>query len=70
MKKALWMFLLTSCFSINAFAEYQCFTRDIGGHQWASEGSTEERATAVAMSFCTAYSPDSGTCKFNKCISH
>jgi hypothetical protein len=71
MKKTLWMCLLTACFttfSINAFAAYECYAGDKGGHMWKSAGSTEERATAVAMSFCTGYSPDSASCQFKKCI--
>lgn len=73
MKKMSWIFLFTvslSLFSVNASAEYQCFVRDQGGHMWASEGSTEDRATAVAMSFCSAYSPNSASCSFNRCITH
>jgi len=73
MKKLLWIFLLisySSLFSTNAFAQYQCFVRDKGGHMWASDGSTEDRATTVAMSFCSAYSPNSSTCEFNRCITH
>lgn len=70
MKKILWIVLLTSVFSLNASAQVQCFVKDKGGHMWASEGSTDERATAVAMSFCSAYSPNSVTCQFNRCISH
>ena len=68
MKKLLWIVLLTSMFSLNASAQVQCFVKDRGGHMWASEGSTDERATAVAMSFCSAYSPDSASCAFNRCI--
>jgi hypothetical protein len=73
MKRVSWIFLLISClstFSLNASAEYQCFVKDRGGHMWASEGSTEDRAKAVAMSFCSAYSPNSASCSFNRCISH
>lgn len=70
MTKSLWMMCLISALSmvsLNAFAEWQCYARDKGGHMWKSEGSTEERATAVAMSFCSGYSPDSATCKISKC---
>ncbi len=72
MKKILWMslFVFLSTFNFNAYAEMQCFVKDKGGHMWASEGSTEERATAVAMSFCSAYSPNSASCQFNRCINH
>jgi hypothetical protein len=72
MKNILWIFLLISLSitSFQASAGWQCFVKDKGGHMWASEGSTEDRATAVAMSFCSAYSPNSTSCQFNRCISH
>ncbi len=72
MKNMLWISLLIclSLFSLNVSAGVQCFVKDKGGHMWASEGSTEDRATAVAMSFCSAYSPNSTSCQFNRCISH
>ena len=71
MKNILWISLIISLsmLSINASAGFQCFVKDQGGHQWASEGSTEDRATAVAMSFCSAYSPNSTSCQFNRCYS-
>lgn len=70
MKKILWTSLLISlsALSLNATAGMQCFVKDSGGHMWASEGSTEDRATAVAMSFCSAYSPNSASCQFNRCV--
>jgi hypothetical protein len=57
-----------SILSINAHAEWQCYTVDKGGHYWTSTGSTPERATGVAMSFCKAYSPNGKTCQLNKCL--
>ncbi len=72
MKSILWM-LLPACLtllSLNASADVQCFVKDKRGHMWASEGSTEDRATAVAKSFCTAYSPDKDTCEFSRCIGY
>ena len=71
MKKNLWIFLLGLCvstLSFNAFAQSECYVNDKGGHFWKSEGSTEDRATTIAMNFCKAYSPDSSTCVFNKCM--
>jgi hypothetical protein len=71
MKRTLCLSLLTACLSmlsVNAFAEYECYAGDKGGHLWASTGSTQERATAVAMSFCSGYSPDSASCQVNKCV--
>lgn len=71
MKKNLWIILLgfyVSTFSFNAFAQFQCYVNDKGGHFWRSEGSTEDRATTIAMNFCKAYSPNSSSCIFNKCI--
>ncbi len=71
MKKNLWIVLLglyVSTFGFNAFAQFQCFANDKGGHFWESKGSTEARAKKVAMNFCKAYSPHSSTCVFNKCI--
>lgn len=71
MKKNVWIVLLGICasiFSFNAFAQVQCFVNDKGGHFWKSEGSTEARATSVAMNFCKAYSPDSSTCELHKCM--
>lgn len=72
MNKVLWTILLTSLsiLSLNASANVQCFVKDKGGHMWASEGSTEDRATAVAQSFCSAYSPNGATCQFSRCINH
>lgn len=57
-----------STFSFNAFAQWQCYVNDKGGHTWRSEGSTKDRATAVAMSFCSSSSPDSKSCQFNQCM--
>lgn len=51
----------------NSFAELQCYVSDVKGHTWGSAGSTEERAYAVAQSFCESFSPDSSTCKPTKC---
>lgn len=73
MQNNLWIILLGICttiFSFNAFAQSQCYVNDKGGHFWSSKGSTDDRATAVAMNFCKAYSPDSSTCTFSKCINN
>jgi len=68
MKKTIWIFLLIfSSLSMNAYAQFECFAGDKGGHYWTSTGQTQDRATAVAMSFCTAYSPDSASCQITKC---
>jgi hypothetical protein len=55
-------------FAVNAHANWQCYAADSGGHYWTSEGSTQERANAVALSFCSAYSPDSTSCHMSKCL--
>lgn len=51
----------------HAFADWQCYASDKSGHTWASGGSTQERATAVAMSFCSSFSHEGGTCQPTKC---
>lgn len=58
--------LLSSC-TLSAHAEWMCYVADSHGHRWASTGSTEERATAVARSFCTAYSQHASTCHTSQC---
>lgn len=71
MKHALWISILSSALttlSLNAYAEWQCYVVDQGGHYWTSPGSTQERATAVALSFCSAYSPNGHTCHMSKCL--
>jgi len=54
-------------FAFNTYADWQCSVMDKGGHRWAFSGMTEDHANQVAMSFCTAYSPDSGTCHVAGC---
>lgn len=59
---------LFSMVTLNANADWQCYAADKNGHFWKSEGSTQDRASAVAMSFCSAYSPDGPTCQIDKCL--
>ncbi len=71
MKLTLWKFILISSLSaltFNTYADWQCYANDSGGHYWTSTGTTQDRATAVALSFCSAYSPDSGSCQVSKCL--
>lgn len=63
------LFLSLSVLSASSHADWQCFAADKGGHNWMSTGSTQERADAVAMSFCQAYSPDSASCHIHDCAS-
>lgn len=51
----------------NAHANWQCYVADQGGHQWMNIAMTQDRAVKVAMSYCTTYSPDSGTCHQTTC---
>ena len=70
MKAMLWKFILftsISTLSLTAHAEWQCYAADKGGHLWESKGFTQEHANAVALSFCTAYSPDSSSCHTSNC---
>jgi hypothetical protein len=64
--KLVLLFVLSFC-GFNAYANFQCYAMDSGGHTWTSEGLTEEHANTVALSFCSAYSPDSGSCHMSKC---
>jgi hypothetical protein len=57
-----------SFFSLNAYADWECYVADDGGHFWKSTGMTQERAVAVAKSFCSSYSPMGGTCHEDKCF--
>lgn len=68
--------LSASFFSFNIYAQqevaeaqtsWQCYAVDQGGHFWKSTGMTQKRASAVAMSFCGAYSPNGKTCQVSKC---
>lgn len=71
MKTIIWKLVLAvSFFSLgaNAFADWQCYVVDKGGHRWASTGMTQDHANQVAMSFCTAYSPNSSSCHTASCL--
>jgi hypothetical protein len=59
--------LVLSLLSLSAYADWQCYTVDTGGHYWTSPGTTRERACAVAMNFCSAHSGYGG-CSVNKCF--
>jgi len=59
---------MVSLFSLNTYADFLCYTVDQGGHYWRSTGTTEERATAVAMNFCSGNSPNGDTCQPAKCL--
>lgn len=70
MKSVIWklVFVISFCsLSINAFADWQCSVIDKGGHRWAFKGMTQDHANQVALSFCTAYSPNSGSCHTSNC---
>lgn len=54
--------------SLNAYADWECYTVDQGGHYWMSTGMTQERAVAVAMSFCSSHSPNGKSCQPSKCM--
>lgn len=59
--------LVTLClFSLNSFAAFTCYTVDKNDRYWKSPGQVEERACAVAMSMCSAHSPDGKSCKVYK----
>lgn len=71
MKLNLWKFFLLSSltiFTLQAYAEWECYASDVKGHRWASEGSTQDRANAVALNFCNAYSNHSSTCHPTQCL--
>jgi hypothetical protein len=72
-KITFWKFILSTSLSIltlNAYAEeWQCIAADEGGHRWSSTGMTQDHANTVALSFCTAYSPNSGSCHVSSCVS-
>ena len=55
-------------FSVNVHADWLCYTVDKNGHFWRSTGMTQDRAVAVAMSFCSAHSPDGKSCQPSKCM--
>jgi len=61
------LLIAASLIALNAHAEWQCFAGDSGGHLWSSGGLTQEHANEVALSFCSAYSPDSGSCHITNC---
>lgn len=69
-KKTAARFIVTALLSsvvLSAHAEWRCFAADKGGHTWMSAGLTQEHATTVAHSFCTAYSPNSASCHVTTC---
>ena len=59
---------LLSLLSLNAYADWECFAGDAGGHFWKSTGMIQERAVAVAMSFCSSFSPNGDSCHEDKCF--
>lgn len=65
--KLILMIALISAFSVNAYADWQCYANDQGNHWWTSPGMTQERASAVAMSFCSSFSPNGKSCQVSKC---
>lgn len=73
MKKSC-LVIMSIFFFVNAHAQevvqtsWECYAADQGGHFWKSTGMTQERALAVAMSFCGAYSPNGKTCQMSKCL--
>ena len=70
MKIKLWKFILACSFcmlSLNAYAEWHCYAADKEGHLWDSKGMIEEHASQVALNFCAAYSPNSGSCHISNC---
>ena len=74
MRITFWKFVVLIALNIvalNAHAdeEWQCIASDQGGHRWLSTGMTQDHANAVALSFCTAYSPDSESCHISSCAS-
>jgi hypothetical protein len=60
--------LLLALFSVQANANWQCYAVDQGNHFWKSSGMTQERASQVALSFCSAYSPNGKSCQVSKCM--
>ena len=72
MRIILWKLILFSvlgALSLSIYAqEWQCYVIDKKGHVWGSAGMTQDHANAVALSFCTAYSPDSSSCHLSKCV--
>lgn len=69
MKIQLLALITISLISSSVFADFQCYAKDAGGHMWSSAGSTQDRATAVAMSFCSSFSPDGSSCQPAQCTS-
>jgi hypothetical protein len=70
MKSTCWKFILFGLLvisTLNAYADWQCYVADKGGHTWTSTGMTEERANAIAFSFCNAYSPNASSCHLSNC---
>jgi hypothetical protein len=61
------LFLSLSVMSLNIYAAWECYAADKKGHTWASAGTNEHRASKVALSFCSAYSPNSSSCHVTKC---
>lgn len=68
-RKLVWVGLLSALTlnTYNAYAEWQCYASDKGGHLWMSTGMTQDHANTVAYNFCTAYSPNSDTCHISNC---
>lgn len=62
------LILVLPLLSLSAQADWQCYTVDQGNHYWVSPGTTRERASAVAMNFCTAHSPNGSSCEVHKCF--
>lgn len=62
------LFSLLCALSFNVYSEWRCYAADQGGHYWMSSGSTEERASVIALNFCTAFSPHAGSCYKSKCV--
>lgn len=60
-----WKLLLAiSCLlSVNVHARFVCHTVDKDNHYWRGTGEFQERACAVAMSFCTSHSPNGKSCQ-------
>lgn len=62
------IFSILCLFSLNVYADWECYTVDQGGHYWRSTGMTQDRAIAVAMNFCSAHSPNGKSCQPSKCL--
>lgn len=62
------IFTLLSVSASNAYAMWQCYVADKGGHVWESKGLTQENALAVATSFCKSFSPNGKSCRTTECV--